>query len=61
MEPSAQVVVALAKVDKTRQIWVEEDLLLTKGNRLNVPRACDMRKKLLHECHDTLWVGHPGW
>jgi len=34
---------------------------LTKGNRLYVPRAGDLRKKLLHECHDTLWAGHPGW
>ncbi|TYK15933.1 reverse transcriptase [Cucumis melo var. makuwa] len=41
--------------------WVEEDLLVTKGNRLYVPRAGDLRKKLLYECHDTLWAGHPGW
>ncbi|KAA0064237.1 hypothetical protein E5676_scaffold119G001380 [Cucumis melo var. makuwa] len=40
---------------------VEEDLLVTKGNRLYVSRAGDLRKKLLYECHDTLWAGHPGW
>ncbi|KAA0051292.1 reverse transcriptase [Cucumis melo var. makuwa] len=40
--------------------WVEEDLLVTKGNRLYVPGARDLRKKLLYECHDTLWAGHPG-
>ncbi|KAA0051359.1 reverse transcriptase [Cucumis melo var. makuwa] len=51
----------LAKAGKTRQFWVEEDLLVTKGNRLYVPRAGDLRKKLLYECHDTLWAGHPGW
>jgi len=49
------------KAGKTRQFWVEGDLLLTKGNRLYVPRAGDLRRKLLHECHDTLWAGHPGW
>ncbi|KAA0060640.1 uncharacterized protein E6C27_scaffold22G005260 [Cucumis melo var. makuwa] len=37
------------------------DLLVTKGNRLYVPRAGNLRKKLLYECHDTLWAGHPGW
>ncbi|KAL0532578.1 hypothetical protein IC582_031283 [Cucumis melo] len=51
----------LAKAGKTRQFWVEEDLLVTKGNRLYVLRAGDLRKKLLYECHDTLWAGHPGW
>ncbi|KAA0060585.1 reverse transcriptase [Cucumis melo var. makuwa] len=60
-DPFAQAVVPLAKVSKTRQFWVEEDLLLSKGNRLYVPRVAYLRKKLLHECHDTLWVGHPSW
>ena len=53
-DPSARAVIALAKAGKTRQFWVEGDLLLTKGNQLYVPRAEDLRKKLLHECHDTL-------
>ncbi|TYK01231.1 reverse transcriptase [Cucumis melo var. makuwa] len=57
----AQNVMNLVKAGKTRQFWVEEDLLVTKGNRLYVPRAVDLRKKLLYECHDTLWAGHPGW
>ncbi|KAL4026339.1 hypothetical protein IC575_014768 [Cucumis melo] len=57
----AQNVMNLVKAGKTRQFWVEEDLLVTKGNRLYVPRAGDLRKKLLYECHDTLWAGHPGW
>ncbi|TYK01597.1 reverse transcriptase [Cucumis melo var. makuwa] len=58
---AAQNVMNLVKAGKTRQFWVEEDLLVTKGNRLYVPRAGDLRKKLLYECHDTLWAGHPGW
>ena len=53
--------VAQVKAGKTRQFWVEEELLLTKGNNLYVPRAGDLRKRLLHECHDTLWVGYPRW
>ncbi|KAA0066511.1 reverse transcriptase [Cucumis melo var. makuwa] len=58
---AAQNVMNLVKAGKTRQFWVEEDLLVTKGNRLYVPRVGDLRKKLLYECHDTLWAGHPGW
>ncbi|KAA0049809.1 reverse transcriptase [Cucumis melo var. makuwa] len=50
-----------SEAGKTRQFWVEEDLLVTKENRLYVPRAEDLRKKLLYECHDTLWAGHPRW
>lgn len=40
---------------------VEEDLLLTRGNRLYVTRADDLRKKLLHKCWGTLWASHPRW
>ena len=60
-DPSAKVVVELAKAGKTQQFWVEGDLLMTKGNRLYVPRTGELRKKLIQECHDTLWAGHPGW
>ena len=57
---AAQSVMSLAEADKTRQFWVEDGLLVTKGRRLYVPRGGDLRKKLLHECQDTLWAGHPG-
>lgn len=60
-DPSIQAIIALAKVSKTRQFWIEEDLVFTRGKQLYVLRASDLRKILLHECHDTLWVGHPGW
>ena len=33
---------------------------MSKGNRVFVPKAGDLRKTLLRECHDTLWAGHPG-
>src|ERR1051325_6929690 len=51
----------LAKEGKTRQFWVKDDLLFTKGNRLYVPQAGGLRRSLLKECHDTLWAGHNGW
>ena len=54
-DPSAKVFITLAKASKTRQLWVEEDLLLTRENRLYVLRVDYLRKKLLHECDDTLW------
>ena len=52
-DPSAKAVIELAKAEKTRQFWVEGDLLMTKRNRLYVPRTGELRKKLIQECHDT--------
>ena len=60
-DPVAQTIMNLAKEGKTRQFWVEDDLLWAKGRRLFVPKAGDLRRTLLRECHDTLWAGHPGW
>ena len=60
-DSAARSVMSLAEEGKTRQFWVEDGLLVTKGRRLYVPRGGDLRKKLLHKCHDTLWAGHPGW
>src|ERR1051325_8355514 len=51
----------LAEEGKTRQFWVEDGLLITKGNRLYVPRLGNLRKALLEECHNTMWAGHNGW
>ena len=44
-DPSAKAIIELAKAGKTQQFWVEGDLLMTKGNRLYVPRTGEMRKK----------------
>ena len=41
-DPSAKAVIELAKARKTRQLWVEGDLLMTKGNRLYVPRTREL-------------------
>lgn len=32
----------------------------TKGDRLYFPKGEDLRKSLIIEYHDTIWVGHPG-
>ena len=59
-DPSAKPIVELTKARKTRQFWIEGDLLLTKGNWFYVPKAGDLKKKLIQECHNTLWVSHSG-
>ncbi|KAL5733418.1 hypothetical protein ACOSQ2_033110 [Xanthoceras sorbifolium] len=52
--------VGLADDGKTKQFWVQDDLLYTVGNRLYVPKFGHLQKNLIKECHDTKWVGHPG-
>ncbi|KAL0285954.1 UNVERIFIED_CONTAM: Transposon Tf2-11 polyprotein [Sesamum angustifolium] len=59
-DPAAQGLVHLVERGKARQFWLEDGLLMTKGNRLYVPKGGDLRKSLIAECHDTLWAGHPG-
>ena len=34
--------------------------LLYFGEQLYVPKSNNLRKEVLRECHDSLWVGHPG-
>ncbi|XP_070031880.1 uncharacterized protein [Nicotiana tomentosiformis] len=53
-----QYLVDLVGHGKTRQFYTEDGFLKVKGNRLYVPKRGDMRRTLLAECHDTLWVGH---
>ena len=45
---------------KTMRFWQEEDILLTKGDRLFVPRWENLRKEVIKECHDSKWAGHQG-
>lgn len=59
-DPAAQCLVDLVGQGKTRQFWMEDGLLKTKGNRLYVPKGGELRKTIITECHDTLWAGHPG-
>ncbi|KAK2970924.1 hypothetical protein RJ640_021177 [Escallonia rubra] len=57
-DPVAQQLLKLVKSGKTRLFWQEDGLLMTKGRRLYVPRVNDLRRRLIRECHDTLWASH---
>ncbi|KAH6817610.1 hypothetical protein C2S51_001213 [Perilla frutescens var. frutescens] len=59
-DPTAQGLLNLVEQKKTRNFWLEEGFLKTKGNRLYVPKGGDLRRTIIAECHDTLWAGHPG-
>ncbi|KAL2223595.1 UNVERIFIED_CONTAM: Transposon Tf2-11 polyprotein [Sesamum indicum] len=59
-DPAARRLIRLVEQGKARHFWIEDGLLMTKGNRVYVPRGGDLRKSLLSECHDTLWAGHQG-
>ena len=53
----AKSLITLAHEGKTKQFWVEDELLYTKGRRLCVPKLGNLRKNLIKECHDTKWAG----
>ncbi|KAL0411995.1 UNVERIFIED_CONTAM: Transposon Tf2-11 polyprotein [Sesamum latifolium] len=59
-DSAAQGLVHLVEQGKARQFWLEDGLLMTKENRLYVPKGRDLRKSLISECHDTLWAGYQG-
>ncbi|KAL2251583.1 UNVERIFIED_CONTAM: Transposon Tf2-11 polyprotein [Sesamum indicum] len=59
-DPTAQGLIQLVEQGKARQFWLEDGLLIAKGNRLYVPKGGDLRKSLISKCHDTLWAGHQG-
>ncbi|KAL0283024.1 UNVERIFIED_CONTAM: Transposon Tf2-12 polyprotein [Sesamum radiatum] len=59
-DSTAQGLVHLVEKGKARQFWLEDALLMTKGNRLYVPKGGDLRNLLISECYDTLWAGHQG-
>ncbi|KAL2245998.1 UNVERIFIED_CONTAM: Transposon Tf2-11 polyprotein [Sesamum indicum] len=59
-DPAAQGLIRLVEQGKARHFWIEDGLLMTKGNCVYVPRGGDLWKLLLSECHDTLWAGHQG-
>lgn len=59
-DPLAIELVKAAREGKTKQFWVEDELLYTKGKRLYIPKWDNLRRELIKECHDTRWAGHPG-
>nr|XP_029117999.1 uncharacterized protein LOC114913497 [Elaeis guineensis] len=42
-----------------RRYWVEEGLLMGKGNRLYIPDGKGLRRQLMKESHDSQWAGYP--
>ncbi|KAL0326526.1 UNVERIFIED_CONTAM: hypothetical protein Sangu_1730600 [Sesamum angustifolium] len=48
-DPAAQGLVHLVEQGKARQFSLEDGLLMTKGNRLYVPKGGDLRKLLISE------------
>ncbi|KAL0374409.1 UNVERIFIED_CONTAM: hypothetical protein Sradi_3356600 [Sesamum radiatum] len=46
-DSAAQSLVHLIKQGKARQFWLDDGLLMTKGNRLYVPKGGDLRKSLI--------------
>ncbi|KAK3009745.1 hypothetical protein RJ639_014542 [Escallonia herrerae] len=54
----AQQLLKQVESGQTRQLWQEDGLLMTKGRRVYILRVDDLRRTLIRECHDTLWVGH---
>ncbi|KAI3459096.1 hypothetical protein Pfo_015759 [Paulownia fortunei] len=55
-DPLARELKKLEVEGKTKQFWVEDGLLYTKGRRLYVPKWGSLRKELIKECHDTKWA-----
>ncbi|OMO75693.1 reverse transcriptase [Corchorus capsularis] len=60
-DPQASTLMDLTREGKSKFFWVENGLLLTKGPRMYVSKSGDLRQKLMRECHDTPWAGHPRW
>ncbi|KZV50122.1 hypothetical protein F511_27684 [Dorcoceras hygrometricum] len=56
----ARELVNLCTQGKTKQFWVEDGLLYTKGRHLFVSKWNNLRRDVIRECHDTRWAGHPG-
>nr|XP_018621835.1 uncharacterized protein LOC108942866 [Nicotiana tomentosiformis] len=59
-DPAAKQLIKLVNQGNTRHFWVEDDLLLTTGWRVYVPKFGDIRRQIIRESHDTMWAGHPG-
>ncbi|KAE8665117.1 cytochrome P450 78A7-like [Hibiscus syriacus] len=59
-DPVAERIIEGEKEGRTREFWLEEELLYHRGHRLFVPRYGKLRKELMKECHDSKWAGHPG-
>ncbi|XP_049410573.1 uncharacterized protein LOC125873753 [Solanum stenotomum] len=56
----AKKLMELAYQGNTRRFWVEDVFFLTVGRSVDVPKFDSIRRQIIKESHDTLWVGHSG-
>nr|GLL16863.1 hypothetical protein F511_07660 [Ipomoea trifida] len=59
-DPVARQIKQAAIEGKTKKFKVEDGLLFTTGRRVYVPKWNELRRKIMQECHDSRWAGHPG-
>ena len=52
-DPLAKDLLEKVVEGKTRRFWQEDDILLSKGDRLFVPRWGNLWKEVIKECHDS--------
>lgn len=54
----AKNLLTLVEEGKVRRFWLQDGLLLSKGNCIFIPKADWLKRALLAECHDTQWAGY---
>ncbi|KAE8694779.1 hypothetical protein F3Y22_tig00110773pilonHSYRG00015 [Hibiscus syriacus] len=52
-DPVAERIIDGAKEGRTREFWLEGELLYYRGHRLFVPRYGKLHNELMKECHDS--------
>ncbi|CAL1401302.1 unnamed protein product [Linum trigynum] len=59
-DPFAKTIAEYIKQGKTRRFWMKDGLIMTKRERVFVPRWANLRKEIMKDFHDSKWAGHPG-
>ncbi|GMI83714.1 hypothetical protein HRI_002040700 [Hibiscus trionum] len=57
-DPQMGAIMKTVESGQSKTFWIENGILMTKSPQMYVPRAGELRQKLLRECHDTHWAGH---
>ena len=60
MDPQAAQLFKQASEGRTRKFSIRDGLLVFTQDRVYLPKWRNVRKEVLHECHDSVWAGHPG-
>jgi hypothetical protein len=60
MDPQAAELFKQASEGRTRKFSIKDGLLVFTQDRVYLPKWRNVRKEVLHECHDSPWAGHPG-